>query len=488
MILILSLWAVTRVPTSVASTRTTVVIEGMEALEADAAVARMLHGGVVSQLQEMTALRVVAEADKEAVARERGFVLRGNLLRMGEELQASVHLVDGESGTTLASTRLERPTAELPGGLDEMARAVAQFARREVGAALAARRLVEAPFPERAITMVQLGRQDMALGASLWRDRSTEGAMAAYAKADSMFAEAARLAPQWDLPWIDRAETAYRLMWIQRRSEAGSREAERDLVARGIRFAGEAIARNGRQAESLELRALLYEWQWLLAQPDASGGSAELLVRAEEDARRATELDPHRARAWNVLGAAFLHRGAWADAYWALGRAVAADTHLKNDAEIVLRLFTAAWETGNDEGARAWCDLLAERSGQGWPAASCRMHLMAGATVPDLGRLAAIRSQAETWPYWSSVAHQFDATRAVLLARAGESARAREILAGLPANPASSELPYLQAWAWLELGEVELARAMLERHIATSPVTLSFLFRSRRFLKLRGSE
>jgi DNA-binding SARP family transcriptional activator len=201
-------------------------------------------------------------------------------------------------------------TAELPGGLDEMARVVAQFARREVGAALAARRLVEAPFPERAITMVQLGRQDMALGASLWRDRSTEGAMAAYAKADSMFAEAAQLAPQWDLPWIDRAETAYRLMWIQRRSEAGSREAERDLVAQGIRFAGEAIARNDRQAESLELRALLYEWQWLLAQPDASGGSAELLARAEEDARRATELDPHRARAWNVLGATLLHRGA----------------------------------------------------------------------------------------------------------------------------------------------------------------------------------
>jgi hypothetical protein len=143
---------------------------------------------------------------------------------------------------------------------------------------------------------------------------------------------------------------------------------------------------------------------------------------------------------------------------------VAADTHLKNDAEIVLRLFTAAWETGNDEGARAWCDLLAERIGTG----------VAGGELPDAPHGGRNRSRSREARSDTEPGRDV----AVLVQRCtsvrrpggrfstpvpGNRSRAREILAGLPAALASSELPYLQAWAWLELGEVELARAMLER-------------------------
>ena len=481
MIVILSLWAVTTVPTSEAAPRITVVIEEMGVDAGDAALARVLRGGVVNQLQEMTALRVVTEAERKAVARERGFILQSDLLRMGQELRASLHLMDGESGTIVASTNLEQSTAELPLVLDGMARSVAQFVRREVGVALDQRRLLEADAPEAAITLVQLGRQDMALGASLRGQRSAEGALAAYQKADSMFAEAAGLAPRWDLPWIKRAETAYRMMWIEQATETKDREAERELVARGVRFVTEALARNSGQAESLELRALLLQWQGLLAQPDPSGRSADLLVRAEADARRATELDPHRARAWNVLGALLLHRGAWADAYWALGRAVAADTHLKNDPEIILRLFTAAWEQGNTEVARRWCGLLEERVGQVWPVMNCQMHLMVDAASPDLRELDGLRSQVEAWPHWPVIMHDFDALAAVLHARAGEEGRAREILAGLPTTSNSPEFSYLIAWVLSELGDRELARATLEDHVTISPATRAALLKSRRF-------
>jgi DNA-binding SARP family transcriptional activator/TolB-like protein len=309
MVAILSLWGLTRERPPTPSSLITLLVEDLLADGAEAPLARTLKGGVVGHLQEMTALRVVAEAGRESVVRERGFILRGDLLSLGQEFQATFHLVDGASGAMLASTRLEKGTADVPAALDELARSVAQFARREVGAALAARRLAEAPVPEQAIAMVRLGRQDMALGASLWRQSSPDAAVAAYRKADSMFAQATHLAPQWDLPWIDRAEAAYHLMWIERVHGEGGPAAAQELAARGVRLASEAIARDGRQAESLELRAVLLQWQWLLEQPDPTGSSGALLARSEADARRATELDPHRARAWNVLGANLLSSG-----------------------------------------------------------------------------------------------------------------------------------------------------------------------------------
>jgi DNA-binding SARP family transcriptional activator/TolB-like protein len=481
MVAILSLWGLTRERPPTPSSLITLLVEDLLADGAEAPLARTLRGGVVGHLQEMTALRVVAEAGRESVVRERGFILRGDLLSLGQELRATFHLVDGASGAMLASTRLEKGTADVPAALDELARSVAQFARREVGAALAARRLAEAPVPEQAIAMVRLGRQDMALGASLWRQSSPEAAVAAYRKADSMFAQATHLAPQWDLPWIDRAEAAYHLMWIERVHGEGGPAAAQELAARGVRLASEAMARDGRQAESLELRAVLLQWQWLLEQPDPTGSSGALLARSEADARRATELDPHRARAWNVLGANLLHRGAWADAYWALGRAVSADTHLKNDAEIVFRLFTAAWELGNTQAARSWCDLLEERAGSGWPVTVCRLHLMADAEALDLLELAELRAQAESWAYWPSVAPEFEALAAVLHARAGEAQRAREILERLPAFEVGTDLPAYRTWALVELGDLHGAQATLNAHVAEAPSLRSALRNSRRF-------
>lgn len=485
---ILSLWGLTRVSSPPPTERTTVVIDPIAADEGSAAVSEMLRGEVVTHLQEMTSLLVVAEENRGDPARERGFIVKGNLLAVGEELRGSFRLLDEESGTALAGTGVEQSISELPAALDAMARYVAQFVRREVEAALEQRRLLEANVPQQAIVAVALGKQDMALGASLWENRSEDAAVATYQKADSMFAEASFTAPRWDLPWISRAETAYRLMWIERRREGGNRRIEKELVERGLRFADEAVARDGEQAASLELRALLHEWLWLLSQPDPSGSSAEILAQAEEDARRATEVDPFRARAWKVLGAALLYRGAWAEAYWALGRAVEADTHLSNDTEILFRLFSAAWESGNLEGARAWCSLLGERSGQGWPVVNCQMYILADSDDPNLQRVEEFRRQAEKWSYWPSVAAQFDALAAVLHARAGDVEGARAILSRLPEAPGDSELPYLEAWALLELGEEGRARERIAEYLDAYPGIRRSVLGSRRLQGLKGLE
>ena len=484
----LSFWGLTRGPRPVATQQTTVLIPSLVADGGDAALAEMLRTDVVAQLQDMSGLRVVTESDGNDVVRERGFVVEGNLLGMGDSIRGSFRLVDGESGTALAATTVQGTPSAAPGALDGMARSVAQFIRMEVGTALDHRRLVEADVPQPAITAAVLGQQDMKLGASLFEDRSEEAARAAYRKADSMLAEAALLAPHWDRPWTDRAETAYRLMWIERQGGGGGPEVQRELAERGLQFADEAIARDRFQAESLELRALLNEWLWLLSQPDPSGQATESLAEAEADARRATELDPYRARAWNVLGATLLYRGEWADAYWALGRAIAADTHLKDNTEIILRLFSAAWESGNSDGAQAWCSLLQERLGNGWPVVNCQMYLLADSDNPDLQKVSELRRQARQLPYWSSIAAQFDALAAVLHARAGDPEGARAILTGISDSSADTELPYLEAWALLELGEVQEARGRIAEYVANYPAARQSLLESRRLRGLEGQQ
>jgi len=467
---------------SLAAPRTVVVLEALEGGPTEAPLAAALRVAVAEQLRGTSALSVVLENDGQLAGGLGAFVLGGAVLPAEEGVWVSVYLVDKDHNSVVASTRTNLLFADSARSLEHAARAVASFVRHEIGAALAERRLSNAQASPKAIATVRLSRKDMALGAELWRQRSFDAAATAYRKSDSLLAEAIHLAPGWDLPWLDRAELAHQRIWAARRPGGEGVQAARAYAAEGVRFASEALARSGPDANGVELRAKLHQWQWLLADSDLDEEPREWLLAAEEDARLATTLDPDRAGAWNLLGGILLYRGEWAEAYWALSRAVTLDAHLRNELEIVGRLFTAAWEMGNTGAAQAWCEEAGIRASGTWPAVNCEMHLMAEAEERvELARLEDLRRKLQAQPSWPAMAHEFDGLSAVILARWGAGARAQELLAVLPPPEVSHEAEYFRAWALVELGDRPGARDALEGYVAGASALRGARAQSRRF-------
>lgn len=464
-----------------------VLVETLTA-ETDAPVAAGALGDqIVTHLQSMTGFNVVDGTEgTPARATPANFVLRGGLVRIGDHLQANVHLIDGRTGNAVASEQFDRTQPDSLATLDELSAAIANFTRRSIGAIEEERRIADADAPPGAITLVQLGRGDLKLADSLASAEIIGTAEAAYRKADSVFAEAADIAPQWGTPWTERAETAYKLVWLHQFAVDGKgQERAIEKGELGIQFADRALKRAPDPVEALEVRALL-EWTlWNLKTAEGSGASGDLLLAAEKDARRVTAMTPRRARAWNVLGAISAQRGEWSDAYWALTRAVAADTYMQNNLEIILRLYMAAWETGNMEAARNWCDLAKQRVGDTWPTAYCLMGIEAVSDRPDTALIPKLRTQLSAQPGWNTVEAAFTALSAVLYARAGDAPHARRLLAKKSENPTDlPNLPVLRAWAWLEAGNEANARALLDGYVKVSPTARNGILRSRRFVAL----
>lgn len=462
----------------------TVRVERLDADEGGPLPSGTLSDNLVSNLQAMTSLDVI---DGTGAAPERQseamYVLRGGVARADGRIYVNIRLLDGASGSTLASQRFERAEPEAMETIDALGRAIANFARRAIGLAREQRLIAESGAPPRAITLVQLGRADLELGDSLRKAGVLDAARSSYDKADSVLALAAELAPSWEQPWIERARIADGRIWLDLWARGGA-EARR-IAEAGIAHADQALARDDSRIETIEMLASLHMWVWLLSQPDPQGTYDAALAAAESEARHVTAVAPHRARPWNVLGAVLLQRGEWGDAYWALKRAIAADTYLENDLEIVSRLFTAAWETDNLDAARDWCALIRDRIGTQWPTAYCELSLEAAKASPDTSRIMRLRNELSAEPQWTSVERQFDALSAVVRAHAGDGAGARTLLGEPPAADNASDLPSLQAWAWLEVGDTSTARTLLDRYIGRSPTGRSGILSSRRFEGLR---
>ena len=411
------------------------------------------------------------------------YVLRGGVVRDGGRIYVNIRLVDGMNGGTLASQRFERAAPEDMETLDALGRAIANYARRAIGLAREQQRIAESGAPPPGDHARPARRSDLELGDSLRAAGVLDAARSAYDKADSVLAIAADIAPAWDQPWLERARIAQLRMWLDLGAVDG-RATARASAEVGIRYAGEALTRDTARVDAIELLAALHWWVWSLSLPDPQGTHDAELSAAEWDARRATTLSPHRARSWNLLGAVLIQRGEWGDAYWALKRAIAADTYLENDLEIVIRLFTAAWETDNLEAARDWCGVVRDRVGTQWPTAYCELALEAVDATPDTARITQLFQEMSKAADWEGIEPQFDAVSAVVRSAAGDSAGARTLLEPRAVFGDRADLMYLQAWAWLALGDSARARNLLDDYVRGSPTARRGVLHSRRFKAL----
>lgn len=479
-------WGLRRAALTTPAASPKILVEQLHAESSAPVAVGALGDQIVTHLQAMTTLRIVDGTDGEpARGSPADFILQGGVVRAGGQLAANIHVIDGRTGTTVASKRFERTDPDSLATLDDLGATIAEFTRRSIGAVLEDRRIANADVPEEAITLVQLGRADLQLADSLADARVIEAAKTSYGKADSVLAIASRYAPQWNRPWIERARVALGQMWIHMTEGNATWDTLRTTGDRGVRYANAALERTPGNVEALEAHALLTQYLWNMAPSDSAGLSAQLLAETETDARKVTTLAPHRAVSWNVLGGIAVQRGDWAEAYWALKRAVAADAYMQKNMEIILRLYAAAWETGNMDAAREWCSLATKRLGIVWATARCQMNVAAVMAKPDTALVATLRETLMQQPDWPRIRGSFNALAAVLYARAGARTRARRLLAethGAADLRADSPLP-LQAWAWLELGDKQRARSLLQRYVDGSSARKGIL-RSRRYSSL----
>lgn len=443
-----------------------------------------LFAEVVRLLQAAPGIRIVPHG--QAPADTGDYVLRSALAQDRNIIRLTAQLMDWRTGTSLATFRAERlgETLSLVES-DSLAFELAAFARREVGTAEAERALERSHAPARSVQLVRLGRGDRLRADSLRQAGSPGAARAAYDRSDSTFVRASSLAPEWSVPYAERAETEYRRLWL----DLADLDAAFARAEHAIALADSALAFNEHDLDALEVRLLATHWIWQMSQPDPSPLSAERMENVARDARHLTALDPARARAWSALGGVLQARGEFGEAYWALQRALEADTYLSNDAEILLRLFTVAYESGDTRGARSWCNLSATRASAGWGAAYCRMALAAISPEPDVNEAAEALRMARSLRSWPQVRSYLEATAAVVYAVAGDSITARDLLQqALTGSPQDPELVQFVAWAEYALGEIDTARNLLDGYVSAAPAARAGVRESRRFRGLYNGD
>lgn len=447
---------------------------------------------LMGRLSESETLRVISLARAGGVATataQPSFVVRGGVIRSDSLVRVTTILTDGASGATLDRVMAEAAPGPAAALTEQLGEDLARQIRRRVGRAIEDHARGATSKNERALALVRAAIRDIEASDSLRRAGALEVSVMALAAADSQLALAETLAPGWSEPFVQRAEAAYREMWLYLYPPQRDPARVASAIQTGLRNADAALRIAAHDAAALELRGLLSHWQWLTRSSGSETELEEARRRAEADLRLATDLDPSRGRAWAALSAILESRGDFAAANLAARRALRADPYLENVVEIAVRLFTTSLEVGDARAAAHWCEELHRRQPGSWLADYCVLAPVAwngpppGAGVDSIRRMwdRAMAHRSGVGPAGARLSR----LGAIALAKAGSVDQLREVLASTdPAEP-DPEVWALNAWGHLVLDEEELAVLALERLAALSLRAAPHYIQSRRFTALR---
>lgn len=417
-----------------------------------------------------------------------GTIVGGSVSRSGDQLRVNVEIMKG-SGVLAHSRKLERPTGELFTLLDDISGEVAGFLRESLGEEIKLERYQRETENVEAWQAVRQAEQ-------LLEDVKAASSRGDFAAADVLFqqvhtlmARAATLDKRWDQPFVIKAQAYERKAWmslLDPKADAGRQ------IALAVAAANQALDRNERSAAAYEARGRVLVAQYHLTRPD-SAQSARLLKEAEADLKRATLLDPDRARAESMLSALYESQGRFADARQAAGRALAADAYLEDANQILVRLFETSFEVGDDEAAGQWCDEIRRGSSGRWPAAYCDLVLLGWRKngKPDARKALYILETfgaRDPAPLRALMQPRLSMLAGVALVRAGDVAGARKLMQQAhAAAPSDPELARFEAALLLELKEFQKASQLLADYFAQVPNARARTENGRMFKSLRAS-
>lgn len=411
--------------------------------------------------------------DSIARALDVGTIIRGSLGRDGDQVRATVRLIDGESGQEIERTGVAWEEDQVLAARDTLATEVSRILRRWLGEEILLRkRKVEAD-NQAAWLLAQRGAHAMREGRSAMEAGDPGRARTAFRRADSLYAAAAEADPDWSEPTIERGWIAFR-----RHQLADELRTKVERIREAITYADDVLSRDAVNAEALELRGTA---RYRLVLYNLAGDPEERerrLSRAREDLETAVEADPTLAYAHSILAHLYYQTGDVHSAVLAARRAYEEDAYLRRAPQVLWRLFHTSYDLEDYGQAERWCDEGRRRFPEELHFVECRLWLqtMAPATPrPD-----------EVWELHEKVVDlapegrkelQARVTRMVaggILGRAGmrDSATTvmREARAGAEIDPAR-DLLITEAAMRSIIGDEDEAIDLLTRYFTANPET-----------------
>ena len=421
----------------------------------------------------VSGLRDLPDAPDSAARRLHvGTVIAGVVEPAGDRVKVTLRLIDAPSGADFRAAAFTVPRATLLTARDSVADEAARMLRSFFGEELRMREARDESHDARAWALVQRAERLRKDGELATRADSA-AADSAFRAADSLAALAHSRDGAWSEPRVLRARLA-----LHRARLVTASAAAASLIDAGLAQADSAIADDPRSADAFELRgSLRYERfsRNLAADPVEERA---LVAGAEADLRRATELSPTQANAWNVLSALYYRKNPpdLTGAHINARRALEADTYLAAADEVLWRLVASSYDLGEHDEAQKWCTEGHRRFPQQSRFTLCDLYIgfMKGAT-PDIPRMwrdadsvVALAAPARR----PLVERQVRLLVAVSLANAGAADSARHLLAVAKGNPSidpDGTLIAPEALVRVRLGERAEAVKVLKLFLATHP-------------------
>jgi serine/threonine-protein kinase len=338
-----------------------------EALINELAAVKALH--VISR-HGVTAYRN-SSASPDSISRALGVgtLVSGTVTQSGDRLRVNVALVNALTGTEFGNKTIERPRTELFALQDDLAKEVSIFLRERLGEEISLRESRAGTRNVAAWETLQRGLQESQDADALGAAEDSAGAATKVARADSLFAQAEALDPQWLRPATLRGWLDYRR---SRLNSSAPPAYHRERIENGLKHAARAVAIRPDDPDALELRGTLRYWQWLnnlIAPTEAD----KLFNDAEQDLRASVAANPSQASAWTTLSHLLINKPALAEAKLAALRAYDADPYLTNANVTVWRLFSTSYDLEDVVEAKNWCEEGQRRFPQDYRFKECQL-------------------------------------------------------------------------------------------------------------------
>ena len=443
-----------------------------------------LTEALIEELSGVSGLSVVSrngvgqfrdsELSRDSIANllDAGTLLEGTVESRGDEIEVTVRLFDGATGTPRRDRVLDRPAndplairAELPGE-------VAVLLREWLGDEVQLRRFEEGTEDVGAWSLLQRGEKARKDGEAALAGGDVEGLEAAFQEADSLLAAAMELDSEWVEPVILRANLTYRLAQLA----AGDPLEARSHIESGMELADQATLMAPREGSAHAARGRLKYLRWMLGLARGPGEAESLLRSAEEDLETATGRDGSLADAWATLARIRAQKPDNVQAKLDARRAFEADAFLTSAQDVLWLLYTTSYDLEQFPDAVQYCDEGRRRFPSTAFFTECQLWLLASRAVdPDPDR---------AWQLVDSLVELSnprarEVTRLKgqilvggVLARANLPDSAHSVFLASRPTPAvdpGQMLLGVEAIFRLQMGETEEALNLLKIYLTTSP-------------------